>query len=886
MKGEERSRRVFHPFLLEEDVDRELKSHLELTVEALVAEGWTPEEARTEALRRFGDTSRIARECSEISREQVRDVRRGIMIESFLQDLKYALRGLRKSPGFTLVAILTLALGIGANATVFSLVDGVILEPLPFENPEEIVWVAEVTQSGSENWPAWPNFQDWRTENRSFQALSAYNSWHSNILGGTAPTYTRVAHVSQDFWKVFPLVPSTGRLTLEEDHRQGGAPVAVVSGSFASEALGGRDSLGRMIEIGETRYEVVGVVPAAFDFPSGSQVWVPAEQQTLSMSRSSHNHHVVGRLRPGFTPEEATLELDPMTRRLVAEELAEWGPDYLAAGAVVRSLRAQLVGDTDRLLLLLLGAAAFVLLVACTNLASTLLARGTTRSAEMAVRSAVGASRGRIVRQLLLESLLLAVLGGAAGLGMAHLSLKVIGITGIDSLPRLENVGIDGTVLVFVLVATAVTALVFGLFPALQAGDGDQARVLRTEGRGQEGYRGKTWGALVATEVALAMVLLTGSGLLIRSFATILAEDGGFDASDVAMASVAISQIKYVGEEAHVQYWDELLRRTGATPGVSAAGVMSVHPAGEFVPNGRVELNGDPTDFGDADYIVTSGGALEALDVTLLQGRLFEERDGPESPHVAVVSRSFAERYWPGQDPIGKLVSGGGMDRFWREDPPIFGTVVGVVSDVRYRALTRPGRPTVYWHYRQRPGRISYGGNLLVEAGGDEPDAIVGSLRGVLADTDPDVPIRIRALEDSVAGSLAGRRFTLLAMGAFAFIALFLATLGIYGVVSYAVARRTREMGVRIALGATGGTVRGMVMKGAMVPVILGLGVGMAAALGLSRIMTGLLYEVSATDPASFLGMGALLLVTALVATAIPAWRGTRVDPMVTMRGE
>ena len=886
MNGDTRRRGVFQPFSPEEDVDRELKAHLDLTVEELVAGGWDQEEARREALRRFGDTGRIARECSDISREKAREGRRGFMIESFLQDLKYAFRGLRKSPGFALVATLTLALGIGANATVFSLVDGVILEPLPYENPEEIVWVAELSRSGRENWPAWPNFLDWQAENRSFQALSAYNSYHSNVLGGEVPSYTRVAHVSRDFWKVFPLAPDAGRLTVDADHREGGAPVAVVSGSFASEVLGGRESLGRMVEIGGTRYEVVGVVSAAFDYPSGSRIWIPVELERQSTSRSSHNHHVVGRLRPDHTPGEATMELDPMTRRLVATELAEEGPDYLAAGAVVRSLRSHLVGDTHRLLLLLLGAAAFVLMVACTNLAGTLLARGTTRSAEMAVRSAVGASRGRIVRQLFLESFLLAALGSLAGLLLTHLVLEVVKVTGIDSLPRLENVGIDAVVVLFVLGATVVTALAFGLFPALRAGDDDQAQVLRTEGRGQGGHKGRIWGALVATEVALAMVLLTGSGLLIRSFATILAEDGGFDASDVAVASVAISQIRYVEEDAHTRYWDQLLRRAGAAPGVSAAGVISILPAGEFVPSGRVHLNGDPNDLGDANYVVASAGAFEALDVTLLQGRLFEERDGPEVPHVVVVSRSFAERYWPDQDPVGKLVSGGGMDRFWSADPPVFGTVVGVVSDVRYRALTRPGSPTVYWHYRQRPSQITYGGNLLVEAGSGDSDSVVSSLRRVITEIDPDVPVRIRALEDTVAGSLADRRFTLLTMGAFAFIALFLATLGIYGVVSYAVAKRTREMGVRIALGATVASVRTLVMKGAMVPVLLGLGIGMAGAWGLSRIMTGLLYEVSATDPATFLGMATLLFVTAVVATAIPAWRGTRVDPMVTMRGE
>jgi hypothetical protein len=308
-------------------------------------------------------------------------------------------------------------------------------------------------------------------------------------------------------------------------------------------------------------------------------------------------------------------------------------------------------------------------------------------------------------------------------------------------------------------------------------------------------------------------------------------------------------------------------------------------PAGGGVPNGLLHLNGDPSQFGNADYLVASGGAFEALDITLLQGRLFQETDGPEVPHVVVVSRSFAEQYWPGESAIGKQVSGGGMDSFWSANPPVFGTIVGVVSDVRFRSLTRAPRPTVYWHYRQRPGRIMSGGYLLVESASGDPRSLASGIRGVLNAQDQDIPVRIEALGARVARSLTARRFTLFTMGAFACIALVLATLGVYGVVSYAVAKRTREMGVRLALGATGGSVRLMVMKGAMVPVIVGLGIGMASAWALSRLMTGLLYEISPTDPATFLGVAGILLGTAITACAIPAHRGTRVDPTVTMRG-
>jgi predicted permease len=578
--------------------------------------------------------------------------------------------------------------------------------------------------------------------------------------------------------------------------------------------------------------------------------------------------------------------LDPLTRRIVAPSIATGGPDYHATGIVIRSLREEEVGRTGSLLYILLGAAGFVLLVACTNLASTLLARGTTRASEIAVRSAVGASKGRIVRQMIMESLILAGLGSAAGLLLAYGSIVVIQATGGASLPRLENVAIDGPVLLFTLGATVFTALAFGLFPALRSGSDDQAHVLRTEGRGHGGRTGRVWGALVATEVALAMVLLTGSGLLIRSFSTLLAEEGGFDEKDVAVASISASQIKYQEMEDHRVLWDDLLRSARATPGVGSAGFMSRIPSGGWVPNGRIHLNGDPSQFGHADYLLVSQGAFEALDATLLQGRLFEEADGPNSPHVVVVSQSFADEYWPDESPIGKLVSAGGMDSYWDRDPIAFATIVGVVRDIRFRDLSRQGRPAVFWNYRQRPSRTVSGGYLVAEAATENALAILGGLRNAIAITDPDIPVRIRGLNDVVAESLASRRFTLFTMGAFAFIALFLATLGIYGVVSYAVSKRTREMGLRLALGATGGLVQGMVVKGAMVPVVLGLGIGMAGAWALSRVMTGLLYQVNPNDPITFLGVAALLLATGLAACAVPAFRGTRVDPMVTMRGD
>ncbi len=581
---------------------------------------------------------------------------------------------------------------------------------------------------------------------------------------------------------------------------------------------------------------------------------------------------MVGRLQERLTPSDAALELDPMTVRLVA--------------TVITSFQDNIIGNTRRPLLLFMGAAAFALLVACADLASTRLARGTTRGRELAVRSAIGASRTRIVRQFLSEAALLASLGGGAGVGLTYLVLRGIRATAAGSIPRLESVSLDGRVLLFILAVTLVTTLAFGLLPALRAKENDQAGALRTADRGNEGYEGRVWGSLVAAEVALALVLLTGSGLLIGSFTAVLSEDPGFDEEDVVLSRVALSGIKYPELDDHLLFWEDMLARSEAIPGVSAAGMISTRPLVGGLPRGLVHLDGDPSRTGNAAYIVASAGVFEALDIRLLQGRVFDASDLPEGNHVVVVSQLFAETYWPGENPIGKLVSSGGRDNLWSMESPLFASVVGVVADVRHRDLTRAGGPAVYWNYRQRPSRIRSGANLVVESASGDPAVVAGPLRRALQEADPDVAPQIRLMREMVADSLGQRRFTLLIMSGFAGIGLLLAALGIFGVVSYAVAQRTREMGIRLALGASGGAVRTMVLRSAMVPVILGLLIGVGGAWGLSRIMAGLLYEVTPNDPLTFLGVSGLLLVTGLVASWIPTVRGTRVDPMITMRGD
>ncbi len=885
MQDGRKGRGIFPRYSVEEDVERELRAHVELRVEELVRAGWDPAAAREESLRLFGDRDRVARECRAVTSSHRRAVGRAKRMEAIWQDVRYALRALRKSPAFTAVAVLTLALGIGANTAIFSVVNGVLLRPLPFDRPDELVWLREARRQGGTMAVAWANFRDWREQSRSFEGLAAYGSGSTTVLGGEEPVWASTAAVSQDFWTVFPVSPVAGRLTNVDDHREGAAPVTVVSRSFARDALGMEDPVGRMLENRGVRMEIVGVLPDDFAYPTGTEVWAPVELTPQGLDRSAHNWRVIGRLRNGVSVDAAGAEIDDMTRRLVGDAPADEA-DYLAVGATVQPLRDQIVGDSGRGLLLLLGAAGFVLLVACTNLASTLLARGTVRGRELSVRAALGASRGRIIRQLLAESGVLAVAGAAAGVAVAALVVRALRTLGATSIPRVDEIHIDGAVLGFTLALAMTTAVVFGLLPALRSSGDTSADQLRAGSRGNAAFNRVTWSTLVASEVALALMLLIGSGLLIRSFTAVLSQDAGFDGGDVALTTLAPSGTKYPDLEAHRVFWDGLLERMRSIPGATAATVMSARPVQGGAPNGRIALDGDPDKFGDALYVLADRQAFDVLDVPLLQGRVWDERDGPDAPHTVVVSQSFVDAFWPNEDPIGRLVSGGGMDDYWSADPVAFGTVIGVVGDVRFGALTREAEPTVYWSYRQRPFRIRYGGMLLVESGTGDPALVASAMRAEIRQADPDIAVRLSYLSDLVSDSVSERRFVLLVLGGFALLGLVLAAVGIYGVVSYAVARRTREMGIRLALGAAPGDVRRLVLGGGLRPVVLGLVVGIAAASVLTRVMQGMLYEIRASDPVTFASVVLILLATGWIASLVPALRSTRVDPMITMRAE
>jgi predicted permease len=868
---------------VDRDVGDELAFHLAQRQAELVAQGWDPAAARHEAERTFGDVRRVADECKEITARTRRARRRAEAWHAGGQDLTFAARLLRKSPGFAAAAIITLALGIGANTAVFSVVNGVLLQPLPYDAADRIVTVRETHANGWGDLP-YANFLDLRDQSRSFEAMAAYGSGLITVLGADEAVRARVALVTEDFFRVFGARPIVGRPPVPEEHREGAAPVALVSSRFWRAYLGARSDLSGTMLRAMHMYQVIGVLPAGFDFPGDTDVWVPLELNRQPTSRTAHNWAAIGRLREEVTPDVANRELDGILRRLAAL----FAPDFDATGAQVVRLQEQLTGSMRRPLFLLLGAAGVLLLAACTNLAGALLARGTLRRQELAIRAALGAGRERLVRQLFAEGVLLALLGAAAGVLVAMLMLRGLLALAPARLTGLAAAGLDGWVLAFTLLVAVATAVIFGLFPALRISATDPGAAMREGGRTGTGPRGqRVWSLLVGTEVALAVVLLAGSGLLMRSFWRTLSVDPGFTARQVLTVEINLPRLVYDTDEQAIAYYDRALAELSALPGVTRAAVVNVLPLGGGNPNGMTEVEGRPISFEDfseavpAIYRLASPDYFTALGLRLVRGRTFDGRDGMGAPDAVVVSEAYAARAWPGEDPLGKRMRPAGMDL--REEP--FANVIGVVSDIRARSLTDDVvRPTYYYSYRQRPYRIRSMTAVVRTAG--RPAAAIGPVRRVLEVIDPNVPVTFRTMVDRVGGSVADQRFTMVVLGTFAALALILAAVGIYGVVSYAVAQRTREIGIRVALGATPRSVRQQVQRRALAAVAVGAVVGLGVALGLSRLLTALLYDVRPTDPATIVLVVAGLAVTAYVASWVPAWRGARVDPLLAIRAE
>ncbi|MGE0453429.1 MAG: ABC transporter permease [Vicinamibacteria bacterium] len=799
------------------------------------------------------------------------------MDSALLRDSRYALRQLARTPAFTAVAILTVAVGIGATSAMFSVVNGVLLRPLPYPEPDGLVRVHEVVPQYGRFSVAPGTFLDWRQQSTVFESLAAYTGSSVTFTGGDGPERLPTAAVSAELFDVLRVRPALGRAFTKEEDAPGADCVVVLSHGTWQRRFGSDPSvLGRSLTLSGQPCTIVGVMPAGFYFPSrDAELWSPLALDPAKASRGAHYLGVVARTRAGVSVRQAEAEM-----KTVAERLAREFPDTNAGeSAAVVPLHEQVVGRIRPALLTLFAAVGFVISIACANVANLLLVRASVRERELAIRAALGASRRRLVTQMLAESVLLAVAGGTLGVLLAYLAVPAIQTLSAGSIPRVEDVAIDARVMAFAALASLLTGVVFGLAPAWQASRAAFGEALKEGSRGSAAAGGRARSALLVGEMALSMVLLVGATLLLRSFDRLTSVNPGFDAERVLAFQVSLPQATYAKEHDRIRFFDELLQRLEVLPQVRAAGMVQTLPMrGGYVLSFAIQGR-PPAKQGEepsARHRSVSPGYFEALGIPLLRGRGFDERDVAGAPMVAVVDQAFADRHFPNQDPIGLgLDIGNGTEGFY--------AIVGVVANVRHDGLDADPAPTMYVPFQQDVFSSMW---MVVRTDG-EPTQLAGAARLAVREIDGGLPAsRMGPLADAVSDSVAPRRFSMLLLGLFALIALFLAAVGLYGVVAYAVSQRTREIGVRMAIGAQAGDVRRLILGGGMRLALLGVALGTAAALALARLLASLLYEVTPFDPASYAATALVLLAVAALACSLPARRAMRLDPLAALREE
>ncbi|HEY2801775.1 MAG TPA: ABC transporter permease [Chthoniobacterales bacterium] len=811
-----------------------------------------------------------------------------------ISELRFAGRSLLKRPGFTFVAIITLALGIGASSAIFSVVDAVLLRPLPYPRQERIVELRELDENGRGMPVADPNFDDLQRQSRSFEAIARYNAGPDAVAGGNEPVRTIACAASADFFRVLGVKPFLGRLFSSAGENQ----VAVVSYGFWKRSLGGRSNLeGTTLRLEGHSFAVVGVLPSGVEFPPDVSVWFPASIYPRTPSRTAHNWSVVARLRAGASMAQARAEVAAIGQQLKRE----FGNQTDAASFGLTPLRERMVKNVRGLLWVLCGAVGLLLVIACSNVANLLLVRATTRRKEIALRAALGASRWQLTRQFLAETLLLTLVAGTLGVLFANWGVSLIVGLYHGNLPRIGAIGVDTTVLIFALAVSLAVGLLLGLVPSLHISNRHLQTDLQESGRGSAGgaSSSRIRNGLIVAQVALTLMLLVGAGLLGRSFQRLLEVSPGFQPESTVAMTISQADPHTPAEQRRLaQFYERLLDHLRELPGAIGAGGINALPMSGDGANGSfiIETGGETakTDeelskefsalagtprLRDAEFRVASEGYFSTMHIPLVRGRFFASSDGPDSPQVALVSQALVRRYWPNEDPIGKEIQYGNMDGDRR-----LLHVVGVVGDVRDDSLDAEPRPTVYVDFFQRP-RAASQFSIVLRSKGD-PASLIASMRREARALDPEMPTEFQTLEQVVSSSLDNRRFSMVMLGVFAGAALLLAMVGLYGIMAYITSQRTREIGIRMALGAQRGDMLRLILRQSFALVAVGVAAGIFGALAGTRLLRSLLYGVSVNDLATYLVVVLLLGAAALVASLLPARRATKVDPVEALRAE
>jgi len=811
------------------------------------------------------------------------------------QDIRFGIRTLVKRPYFTAIAIVTIALGIGANSAIFSVVNGVLLEPLPLRDPDRLVRPAVISPRGFEISMSIPNFRDWRERSRSFESFGANMSRNHTLTGIDRPEVIRVRWVLGDFFETLGVPPARGRFILSDETWVGAAPIAVVTHGFWERRLGGDpDVIGRTITLDSETFEIVGVTPPGFQFPSAdTEVFLPmgyiSDDMCWESRGCSQGTWAIARLRDSATLESAQVDLERVAREIEAEE------GEPVAVARLETLSDTYVGDIRAPILILMGAVGFVLLIACANVASLLLSRGESRRRELAVRLALGAGRRRVIRQLLTESVLLGLAGGALGIGLAYAGIRLLQPAVADSIPStlLGRIGLDYTVLAFTFVVAVGSGLLFGIAPALRASGQPLAAEMKEGGRGGTAGRARQHlrSGLVVGEVALSLVLLIGAGLMIQSLRQLQNVDKGFDSANIFTARISLPRIRYDEKEKAWPFFESLLRRVQALPGVQAASLTQIVPLQgnsweqSIVPEGTAP---DPENLQSVLYYMVTPDHLSTFGIPLLRGRAFDEQDRDGASAVCMIDETMAEKFWPGEDPIGKRVALMNEAEEASSGNPIllYRTVVGVVRNVRHYELEAPARITIYVPFAQMNGHWTTAINITAKTIAD-PLMLTEMVRRELKALDPEVPLyQIATMEGYVREALSNTRLVGGLLTVFSTLALVLSAIGIFGVMSFAVVQRLREIGIRMAIGAQAGDVVRMVAGRGLKVTLIGIALGLVAAFALTRLLSSVLYEVDPVDPITYAAFAAFLIAVSLLAAYLPARRATRVDPVSVLRDE